>query len=116
MPDEPRNGEQEIEEQVEGLSWAASLGALAGLVTGVVVAMLIAAGLHRWNPESEAAEVFWEIASPLLGIAGVVVGALAFNRYLKKRLAVALALASALVFLGLYLAFGPVGFPWRGGD
>lgn len=107
---------QEFEEQVEGLSWAASLGALAGLVTGVVVAMLIAAGLHNWDPESEMAEVFWEIASPLLGIAGVVVGALAFHRYLKKRFAVALVLAATIVFLGLFLAFGPVGFPWRGGD
>lgn len=115
MLDEPQNGEQETGEQVEGLSWAASLGALAGLVAGVVAAMLIAAGLHRWDPESEMAEVFWEIASPLLGIAGVVVGALAFNRYLKKRFAVALVLASALVFLGLFLAFGPVGFPWRRG-
>lgn len=115
MADEAQNGEQESEEQVEGLSWAASLGALAGLVVGVVVAMLIAAGLHRWDPESEMAEVFWEIASPLLGIAGVVVGALAFNRYLRKRFAVALILATALVFLGLFLAFGPVGFPWREG-
>jgi Co/Zn/Cd efflux system component len=113
MSDESRNGEQETEEQMEGLSWAASFGALAGLVAGVVVVMLIAAGLHRWDPESETAEVFWEIAAPLLGIAGVVVGALVFNRYLKGRFIVALLLATTLVFLGLFLAFGPVGFPWR---
>ena len=115
MMDESQSGEQETGEQVEGLSWAASFGALAGLVAGVVVTMLIAAGLHRWDPESEMAEVFWQIASPLLGIAGVVVGALAFNRYLKKQFAVALLLATAMVFLGLFLAFGPVGFPWREG-
>ena len=109
MTDEPQSSE------VEGLSWAASFGALAGLVAGVVVAMLIAAGLHHWDPESEMAEVFWEIASPLLGITGVVVGALVFNRYLKKRFVVALVLATALVFMGLVLAFGPVGVPWRQG-
>jgi F0F1-type ATP synthase membrane subunit c/vacuolar-type H+-ATPase subunit K len=115
LADESQNTNQETEEQVEGLSWAASLGALAGLVTGVVAAMLIAAGLHSWDPESETAEVFWEIASPLLGIAGVVVGALAFHRYFRKRFLVALVLATAVVFLGLFLAFGPVGFPWREG-
>ena len=115
MADEPQSGEQEILEPEQGLSWAASFGALAGLVAGVVVAMLIAAGLHRWDPESEMAEVFWQIASPLLGLAGVVVGALVFQRYLKKSFAVALLLATAMVFLGLFLAFGPVGFPWREG-
>lgn len=114
VTDESQEPLHETEEQVEGLSWAASLGALAGLVTGVVAAMLIAAGLHKWSPESEAAEVFWEIASPLLGIAGVVAGALSFHRYLKNRFAVALLLATAVVLLGLLLAFGPVGFPWRG--
>jgi hypothetical protein len=116
VADEFQEPERETEEQVEGLSWAASLGALAGLVTGVVAAMLIAAGLHNWDPESETAAVFWEIASPLLGIAGVVVGALAFHKYLRKRFLVALVLATAVVFFGLFLAFGPVGFPWRGGD
>jgi cytochrome bd-type quinol oxidase subunit 2 len=115
MPDESQDGESRPVERVEGLSWAASLGALSGLVTGVVAAMLIAAGLHAFNPESEMAEVFWEIAAPLLGIAGVVVGALAFQRYLKNHFAVALVLATAMVLLGLFLAFGPVGFEWRQG-
>jgi hypothetical protein len=108
--------EREPEEQVEGLSWAATLGAIAGLVCGVVVAMLVAAGLHRFSPESEMAEVFWEIGSPLLGIAGVVLGALVFHRFLRRQPILALVIASAAVALGLFLAFGPVGFPWRGAD
>ncbi len=115
MADESTKPRRESDERVEGLSWAASLGALSGLVAGVVAAMLIAAGLHEWYPESGMAEVFWEIAAPLLGIAGVVVGALAFHRYLKDRFAIALVLSTAVVALGLYLAFGPVGFPWRQG-
>jgi hypothetical protein len=113
MADEPQNGGDAGEET--GLSWAVALGAVSGLVTGVVLAMLVAAGLHRWDPESRMAEVFWEIASPLLGIAGVVVGALSFQRFLHGRPALALILTAALVVLGLCLAFGPVGFPWRGG-
>ena len=116
MADEPQIPEQESEDQVEGLSWAATLGAIAGLVCGVVAAMLIAAGIHRMNPESEMAEVFWEIGSPLLGIAGVVLGALAFHRFLRRQLILALVVAAAVVALGLFLAFGPVGFPWRGAD
>jgi len=115
MVDESRNGDEQVEERVEGLSWAATLGAIAGLVCGVVAAMLIAAGLHTFNPDSEMAEVFWEIGSPLLGIAGVVLGALAFHRFLRRQLALALVIAAAVVALGLFLAFGSVGFPWRQG-
>jgi uncharacterized membrane protein len=115
MVDEPGNGDAPVEDQVEGLSWAATLGAIAGLVCGVVAAMLIAAGLHSLNPDSEMAEVFWEIGSPLLGIAGVVLGALAFHRFLRRQLVLALVVAAAVVALGLFLAFGPVGFPWRQG-
>lgn len=115
MNDESRNGDPVTEEQVEGLSWAATLGAIAGLVGGVVVAMLIAASIHKFYPESEMAEVFWEIGSPLLGIAGVVMGALAFHRFLRRQLLLALIIAAAVVALGLFLAFGPVGFPWRQG-
>lgn len=112
MPDQPPNGGDQSEEQAQGFSWAASLGAVSGLVSGVVLAMLVAAGLHHFNPESEAAKVFWEIASPLLGVAGVLVGALSFQRYLKKRFFLALILTAVLVLAGLFLAFGPVGFPW----
>ena len=112
MVDEPLNGEAP---EVEGLSWAATLGAIAGLVCGVVAAMLIAVGLYSFNPDSEMAEVFWEIGSPLLGIAGVVLGALAFHRFLRRQLVLALVIAAAVVALGLFLAFGPVGFPWLQG-
>jgi len=113
--DESQSQPEQIEEQVEGLSWAATLGAIAGLVCGVVAAMLIAAGIHSFSPGSEMAEVFWEIGSPLMGIAGVVLGALAFHRFLRRQLILALMITAAVVALGLFLAFGPVGFPWRQG-
>jgi hypothetical protein len=116
VDDDQKVSEQEVEEKVEGLSWAATLGAISGLVVGVVMAMLVSAGLHRWNPDSELAQVFWEIASPLLGIVGVILGALCFHRYLRRQLIIALVITLALTALGLYLAFGPVGFPWREGN
>ena len=113
MNADSKNGEREVEENVGSLSWAATLGAISGLVFGVVLAMLISAALHHWNPDSELADVFWEIASPLLGIAGVIVGALSFHRYLQKQMILALVVTLALTALGLFLAFGAVGFPWR---
>ena len=98
---------------VEGLSWVTCIGAATGLVVGVVTVMLISASLHWWMPESQSAEVFWEIAAPLLGVVGVIVGSVFFRRYLDHRIWLAVILFVCLLALGLYLAIDLVGFPWR---
>ena len=107
--------EQVAEEETGGLSWPLCLGAVAGLVVGVVLALLGAAALQAWMPGDRTAEVFWQIAGPLLGIAGVVVGAFAYQRYLQDRIAVAAFLTLAIVALGLFLALELVGFPFHPG-
>ena len=97
----------------QGLSLVVCLGGLSGLILGVVVVMLAAAGLYYWMPGSRVAEVFWEIAAPLLGILGVVVGSALAHRLLRDRLWLTLSFFLFVLTVGLILAFWLVGFPFR---
>jgi hypothetical protein len=75
--------------------------------------MLAAAGLYHWKPESELADVLWEIAAPLLGILGLVVGGAGAHRLLRDRPWLAGVLFVSVLAVGLLLAFWLVGFPFR---
>ena len=83
------------------------------MLLGAIVAMLAAAGLWYWMPESRAAEVLWEIAAPLLAILGMIVGSALAHRLLRDRLWLMLALFGLVLTSGLILAFWLVGFPFR---
>lgn len=114
MVDDPSDSarDPEPERHPGGLSWEACLGAAAGLMLGVVIAMLLSALFHWWMPETRAAEILWEIAAPLLGITGVIAGSMAFSRLLQERVWLAFAMFLLMLVLGLILVF-TVGFPWR---
>jgi hypothetical protein len=106
-------GTDESGEAGQGLSLAACLGGITGLILGVIVAMLASAGLYHWMPESQAAEICWEISAPLLGVLGVIAGSAAAHHLLRKRVWLALAGFIGVLAVGLILAFWLVGFPFR---
>jgi hypothetical protein len=107
--------EQDFLQEVHSpqLSWLAGLGAVAGLVSGIIIAILAAAAAFELFPQSQAAEVIWEIAAPLLSILGLIGGSFGFRIYLKDHLGLAVFLVLALMLIGFILAFQTVGFPWR---
>ncbi|MBN2495466.1 MAG: hypothetical protein JXR96_12800 [Deltaproteobacteria bacterium] len=95
------------------LSWAAYFGAATGLCVGVIVAMASAACAHYLAPGHRAAEVIWEVASPLLALLGCVGCGFGFQRIFGPRLVLPVLIFVLVAALGAYLAFGPLGFPWR---
>ena len=102
----------ESNESGQVFSLAVYLGGLSGLVLGVVLACLAAAGLYYWMPGNRTAEVFWEIGAPLLGISGVIAGSALAHRLLRDRLWLTLAIFGLVLTVGLVLVFW-VGFPFR---
>ena len=105
--------ESEDNQESGGLSWVVSLGAVCGLMSGVITGMLLAFAMHQWFPQTRAAEVTWEIGGPLLGVLGVIAGSYWFRVYLKEKVATAVAITLAVVVFGFVLVFQVVGFPWR---
>lgn len=97
----------------ERLSYAAYFGAAAGLVTGICLAMVGAALLHRLQPGSRWAEVFWEVASPILALLGALGLGFGFHRWLRGQVLLPALLFIGALVLGAWLALGPVGFAWH---
>ncbi len=95
------------------LSWAAYFGAAFGLVVGMVLAMVGAAALHYHQPDSRLAEFFWEVGSPVLAVLGFIGGGFFFHQHLRGQVVVPVILFLAALALGVWLASGPVGFPWK---
>ncbi len=104
---------EDTPEEEDRLSWAAYFGAAFGLVVGMVLAMAGAAALYHVLPEGRLAEFFWEVGSSLLAVLGFICGGFAFHRYLRGQVAVPVILFLVALALGLWLAYGPVGFPWK---
>jgi hypothetical protein len=111
-PEPPPDGPPEPER----LSYAAYFGAATGLVAGICLAMVGADLLHRLQPGSRWAEVFWEVASPILALLGALGLGFGFHRWLRGRVLLPAGLFIGALALGAWLALGPVGFAWRASD
>jgi hypothetical protein len=94
------------------LSWAAYFGGAAGLVSGVIVAMLLSATLYGLTQHPRLAEIFWDISSPLFGFLGVLVGSFLFHRLFIGQILVPALLFLTLLAAGCFLVFAWIGFPW----
>jgi hypothetical protein len=118
MPAEDRESpgqpaaELEPDQEPARLGYAAYFGAAAGLVSGLVLAMLGAAGLHAARPQTDWAEVFWSVASPLLALLGVVLGGVGCHRWMRGQIALPAVLFLTALVVGVWLASGPFGFDW----
>ena len=111
VPDDP--GEAFCDREPERLSWAAYFGAATGLLAGLVISMIGSAVLFHVWPGSGWANVFWQVASPLLTILGVIVGGFGFHRWLRGEILLPVLVFFAVLVTGVWLASGPVGFPWK---
>jgi len=101
------------EDNPRGLSWAAYIGAATGVVLGVILALLGAAGLHWWMPESRMAEIFWEVGAPLLAFVGLIGVAFFSHRHFSDQLAIPVVMFFLASGVAAWLAFDLVGIPWR---
>ncbi len=99
------------QERSERMSRAGYLGSAAGLVVGVIVIELVAAACVGWLG-GYAAEVIWEVGSPLAGLLGAIAGAFGFHRVFRGQFLLPLAVLIVVLLLAAMLAFYWVGFPW----
>lgn len=113
---EERGEEDEEEEEERGgerISYEAYFGAATGLVIGLVAAMLIAWEVSRLWPGSRAAEMVWEVGSAVFALLGLLLFGSLFYTHLRGQIVLPACLFLATLALGLLLAIGPIGFPWR---
>lgn len=107
---DPATAEQAANELQAAVRWTGSIGAVAGLLAGVVACQALAALSLSWFSVS-LAEMVWEIGSPLLALLGALGGWLVFVRGLRRNWLPALVVA--LVFLAVAAAvMAALGFPW----
>lgn len=111
-PPAPSDDPGEGDPGPERLSWAAYFGAATGLEAGMLVAMLVASGVHYLDAGGEWAEIVWQVASPLLALLGVIGLGLAFHRWLRGQILLPAMFFFTLLALGAWLILGPLGFPW----
>jgi len=102
----------EDEAPPERLSWAAYFGAATGLGLGMLLVMLGSAGVYYLDPDSDWADIVWQIASPLVALGGVISLGFAFHRWLRGQILLPAMFFLTVLVLGAWLALGPLGFPW----
>jgi len=90
--------------------WSGSIGAVAGLLAGLVITQALAVSCLRLFSRN-LAEMTWEIGSPILALLGALGGYLLFVRCCGRNWTLALLLALLLLAAAAAAAAG-LGFPW----
>jgi hypothetical protein len=115
-PTAPQASEPELDApEPEGgaaTSWAAIFGGGTGLLLGVLLGLSASALIHAVEPGSRWVEIAWQVAGPVLGILGLLVGSALFQRWFKGQMLLPAMLFSLALAAAVYLGLGPLGIPW----
>ncbi len=117
MSIEPTESEDQLEEipeipENERFGWAAYFGVITGLVLGILTAALTAELLLALWPERDYAKVFWQVASPLLALLGLVFGGFGFHQAFRGQKVLPGMIFVVVLAVSMMLLFRPAAFGW----